>query len=143
MAKHWYIDSTASKDQVVAAFREVLFTRPTVAERLKFWSKAAQFPSNLRWGAGAAEGADVAAELVSGGIREAVQSSKHGGGSILGTVLAMSVDDAHGDAVQAQLWLASYNTFFGINQQSDIIKSYAKQIARNLQARGASANVHR
>lgn len=143
MAKHWFIESTASKEQVVTAFREVFFTRPTVAGRLKFWSKAAQLHSNLRWGAGAADGADIAAELVSGGLREAVQSSKHGGGSIIGTVIAMSVDDADGDAVRAELWLASYNTFFGINQQSDIIKSYAKQIARRLEVGGDSANAHR
>lgn len=143
MAKHWYIESTASKDQVVNAFREVFFTRPTFAERLKFWSKAAQLHSNLRWGAGAADGADVAAELVSGGLREAVQSSKHGGGSIIGTVIAMSVNDADGDGTQAQLWLAAYNTHFGINQQSDIIRSYTKRIARTLQAGGESANAHR
>jgi hypothetical protein len=70
------------------------------------------------------------------------KSSKHGGGSIIGTTIAMAVNRDSG-ATQAQLWLASYNSHFGINQQGDIIRSYTKQIAARLREQGDTAEVRK
>jgi hypothetical protein len=142
MAKHWYVDTNASQDEIVNAFREVFFSRPTMGTRLKVWSKAAQMQSNLKWEPTGAENALVAAVMVSGGIREAVADSKRGPGSGIGTTVALAVD-GDTDVRQAQLWLGDYNTFVGFNQQGDVLKSYTKQVASQLVAAGHTANAHK
>jgi hypothetical protein len=142
MATRWFIDTSASKQDLVQAFGQVFFTRPSVGTRLKIWSKAAQLQSNLRWEQTAAPDALVAARMVSGGLREAVADSKRGPGSGLGTTVAMAVHP-QGNGSQAQLWLANYNTAFGMNQQSDVIKSYSKQVAARLVERGHQAQAHK
>lgn len=142
MAKNWYIDTSAGRDAVIEVARDVFFAKPSIADRLKFWSKAAQLQSNIRWEPTSVSGADLAAEVVSGGIREAVGSSRRGGGSMLGTTLALQVEARDGGSA-AQLGLTSYNTFFGVNQQGDLAKSYAKQIAGGLRAKGFEATPSR
>jgi hypothetical protein len=142
MATRWFIDTDASQQQLIQAFNDVFFTRPSVGTRLKVWSKAAQLQSNLRWEQAGAAGAVAAARMVSGGLREAVADSKRGPGSGLGTTVAMAVE-ANGSGLQAQLWLANYNTHFGLNQQGDVIKSYAKQVAANLVTNGHQARAHK
>jgi hypothetical protein len=142
MSKHWYVDTNASQDEIVNAFREVFFTRPTMGTRLKVWSKAAQMQSNLKWEPTGVENALVAAVMVSGGIREAVADSKRGPGSGIGTTVALAVD-GDTDVRQAQLWLGDYNTFVGFNQQGDVLKSYTKQVASQLLAAGHTANAHK
>lgn len=142
MAKHWYIDTNASRDEIVGAFREVFFVRPSMGTRLKVWSKAAQLQSNLKWEPARAENALVAAVMVSGGIKEAVADSKRGPGSGIGTTVALAVENG-AEMRRAQLWLAEYNTFAGINQQGDVLKSYAKQVASKLEASGKTARAHK
>ena len=142
MATRWYIDTDASENQIVQIFRDVFFTRPSVGTRLKFWSKAAQLQSNIRWEETGAEDALVAAAMVSGGLREAAAASRRGPGSGLGTTVALAIETEQNRS-QAQLWLANYNTFVGMNQQSDVIKSYTKQIAGQLVASGHQAKAHK
>ena len=54
----------------------------------------------------------------------------------------MSVAASNGTTV-AQFWLASFNTFAGINQQGDVLKSFTKQVAAKLNESGASATTHK
>lgn len=142
MAKQWFIDTSASKQDVLAAANHIFFTRPSFAERLKFWSKSAQLRSNLVWERASVSGADVAASVKSGGLREAAGTSKYGGGSMLGTTIGVVVEDT-GTARQVTFVLTAYNTMFGINQQSDLVKWYAKQVAAQLVAGGAAATASR
>ena len=145
MATRWYIETTEPQGSVTAAFADVFFERPTFGERAKFWSKKAQLRSHLRWERSGADDAAVAARLVSGGLREAAQSSKHGGGSIIGTTIVMAFQngDLSAGTTHAQLWLAHYNTHFGFNQQGDIIRSFTKQIADRLRVSDATVRVHK
>ncbi len=142
MAKNWVLDTSADEETVVQAFRDVFFARPSVTERLKVWSKAAQLRSNLAWEQSIADGAVIAARLVSGGLREAIASSQRGGGSGIGTTIAMSVASCEGGTT-AQFWLANFNTFMGLNQQGDVLKSFTKQVASRLSDEGERASTHR
>ena len=139
MARNWYVATSASRDDLLSAFAEVIFVRPSFKERFKL-SKGAQLRSQQVWEQAGADGADVAAVLVRGGMREAMADSKHGGGSGLGTTIAMSVSQEQGQ-VMGQFWLANHNTFFGINQQGDVLKAYARLVAAKLTANGCSSEV--
>lgn len=141
MAKHWYIKTSATRDEVIAAANKIFFVPPSFKDRFKL-SKAAQLQSNLRWERSGAEGADLAAIVVSGGLREAVSNTKRGPGSMLGTTVALAVSDED-DSRIVQLWLAEYNTHLWINQQADVLKSYAKQIAKELTSGGATSEVRK
>jgi hypothetical protein len=145
MATRWYIETVEPESSVTAAFADVFFERPSFGERAKFWSRKAQLRSNLRWERSDAADAVIAARLVSGGIREAAQSSKRGGGSIIGTTIAMAFGDGDDTTgiTHAQLWLAHYNTYFGMNQQGDIIRLFTKQIADRLRDSDGTVRVHK
>lgn len=142
MAKHWYIETSATAEEVQRVARSVFFTRPSLAERAKVWSKAAQLQSNIKWEEVRADGAVLAAEVVSGGMREAIGASKNGGGSMIGTTIAMSIGD-NGAGRVVEMWLRDYNTFMGMNQQGDVLKSYTRQVAKALIAGGATATAHK
>jgi hypothetical protein len=142
MAKHWYVETSADRASVLAACHELFFIRPSISERAKFWSKGAQFRSMLVWKESHANGADLAAAVVSGGMREALSASRNGPGSMLGTTIAVKVENV-GETRRVQLWLAEYPTFVGIATQGDVLKSYAKQLASKLVARGVAAEAHK
>ena len=134
MAKHWYVTTTASKEEALAAFARIFFTRPQMKERFKL-SKGAQLRSQQTWGQASAPNADVAAVLERGGIREAISDSRHGPGSALGSIIAMRCSqDSEGQVLE--LWLANTNTFLGMSQNNDVLKAYARLISDDLASRG-------
>jgi hypothetical protein len=139
MARNWYVATDASRQELLGAFAQVFFERPSFKERFKL-SKGAQLRSQQVWEHTGAQGADVAAVLVRGGLREAVADSRRGTGSELGATIAMSVSQEEGRSV-GQLWLANHSTFFGFNQQGDVLKAYSKLIGSKLEAMGRSNEV--
>lgn len=143
MAKNWFVDTSADREVVLKAAADLFFTKPDLGTRMKFWSKAAQLQSNIRWSEASVAGADLAASVVSGGLREVAGASKHGGGSMIGTTIGLRVEPAATSGSTVQFSLTSYNTFFGVNQQGDLVKSYAKQLAALLSAAGHSTSASR
>lgn len=141
MAQRYYIRTSAGRGEFLSAFGRLLLTRPTLKERFVL-SKVAQLRSNLTWTRHTVPGADVAARLVTGGLNEAISSSRIGPGSLIGTVIALSVEAA-GSGSTGQLWLAGYPTFFGMNQMGGVLKAYAKGIAKDLEAGGATVVLDR
>lgn len=142
MASHWYIDTDAPDDDIVAAFRDVFFTKPDLSTRLQFWSKAAQLQSNLRWESTHADGAAIAAVMVSGGMRELTNTPERGPGSELGAILALAID-AEPDVRHVQLWSPDGTKSFDFNQQADLVKSDSRQIAAKLAEYGHGASAHK
>jgi len=139
MAKTWYVETTADKSTVLTVAREVFFSKPTMGTRMKVWSKAAQLQSNIRWEPANVSGSDVAARVVSGGMRELASSGNSGTGSMIGTTIALSIQASDGGS-RVTLGLAEYNTYMGLNVQSDLLKSYSKQVATALTQSGHTAS---
>lgn len=137
MAGHRYITTDAPKNEVLAVFERLFFSRPQLKDRFKL-SKGAQLRSQQTWGRTSVPEAEVAAVLERGGLREAISDSRRGTGSAIGMILAMSFEEQTGATV-AQLWLSATNTFFGLSQNNDVVKAYAKLIADELQRAGFSA----
>lgn len=137
VSKHWYISTNASRDDALAAFSHVFFTRPQLKERFKL-SKRAQLRSQQTWGRASAPDADIAAILESGGLREAIADSRRGPGSALGSIISMAFQNGS-PTNEVQLWLAVTNTFVGFSQNNDVLKAYTKLVVDQLAERGFSA----
>jgi len=141
MAKHHYIDTSADRPQVLAAFDQAFLTRPAFKERFTL-SKKGQLRSSLVWERQSVPGADIAARLVAGGLREMMAASRNGPGSQIGTVIALSVEPS-GTGSVGELWLADYPTFMGMNQMGDVLKAYAKLMEDALERGGADVALRR
>jgi hypothetical protein len=140
MASHYQIRTSAPPEEVRRVFSQVFFTRPKFTARFNP-TKTAQLQSNLKWKATTEPDADMAAELVSGGLREAVSDSRNGTGSIIGMRIALALEP--GTPTVGQIWLANYRTFLGFNTVGDILKSYSRQVERGLIGTGVTAEVRK
>jgi hypothetical protein len=142
VATHWYVDTDASDHHIESAFRTVFLTRPSFFERFKFYDPSAQLRSNIAWKAAHVAGADHAACIVSGGLREMASNTRSGPGSVVGTTIALKIHDEDSSRA-AQLWLANHPTFIGLNTVGDLLRRFSKMLARELQRQGHSARAHK
>lgn len=135
MAKDYYLRTNAPSTVVHAAFEEAFFgPAPRGLKKLK---PAGVIRSQLRWDRSLAPDADLAADLVEGGIHERTARS-NGGASLIGTKVCLIVSDEGGQRT-AQMWLANYTSRMGINQSSNWLKLYSGMMVEELESAGFAA----